>query len=76
MALFLLINGIVRQCQMYVFVPKKPNTAPNYIRDMLAKYSLTGTSLSDILRLEDLDSKQLVKYLAENSAEVLIYMTE
>ena len=45
-ALFLLINSIVRQSQMYVFVPKKPNPAHNYIREVLTKYSLTGTPLT------------------------------
>jgi len=76
-ALFLLLNGIVRQSQMYVIVPKKPtNNTHNYIREVLAKYSLTGTPLTEIMRIEDLDSKQLIKYLSDSSCDVRIYMTE
>lgn len=59
---FLLLNGIVRQSNLYVFCPRK-GVSLNPLKHILSSYALKGVPITEIARLEEVDLKSLVRFI-------------
>lgn len=76
--LFLILNGIIRQAQIYIY-DKKPGIQLNqlnqfHIYNKLKDYSFSGKSVHDIGRnIENIQVSDIFTFLNKNSSHIGFY---